>query len=101
MRKTRCLTFFASLLSIGVMLGKPLVVSSDFEGGSIKVIEIDSERRTVSVMPGGDPRRGWPCWWYFRIDGVTPGETLTVHLHGSKAAVGEKGKPMQNPLSSS
>ena len=44
-------------------------------------------------MPGGDPVRGWPCWWYFRVDGITPGETITLRLRGSTAAV-EKQKPL-------
>ena len=45
-------------------------------------------------MPGGDPVRGWPCWWYFRVGGITPGETITLRLRGSTAAVAK-----QKPLS--
>ncbi len=41
----------------------------------------------------GDPARGWPCWWYFRIDGITPGETITLRLRGSTATL-EKQKPL-------
>ena len=51
-------------------------------------------------MPGGDPARGWPCWWYFRIDGITPGETIRLELRGSNATVNEPGAPPQKPLSS-
>ena len=55
---------------------------------------IFSPPRSVSFMPGGDPVRGWPCWWYFRVDGITPGETVTLRLRGSTAAVAK-----QKPLS--
>lgn len=47
-------------------------------------------------MPGGDPQRGWPCWWYFRIDGIKPDETITLRLQGSTAALGQ-----QKPLAAS
>jgi len=55
---------------------------------------IFSQPRSVSFMPGGDPVRGWPCWWYFRVGGITPGETITLRLRGSTAAVAK-----QKPLS--
>ncbi len=71
-----------------------LKVVSDFEGASVRVLEIDQAARSISFMPGGDPQRGWPCWWYFRIDGITPGETITLKIQGSMAAVGS-----QQPLS--
>jgi len=73
-----------------------LTIKSDFEGASVRVLEIDQDARSVSVMPGGDPERGWPCWWYFRIDGMTPGETITLRVQGSIAAIGT-----QKPLAAS
>jgi len=74
----------------------PLEVASDFEGASVRVLQIDQNRRSIDFMPGGDPERGWPCWWYFRIDGITPGETVTLRLQGSLASIGNR-----KPLSSS
>ncbi|TWU10086.1 M14 family zinc carboxypeptidase [Allorhodopirellula heiligendammensis] len=68
-------------------------VTADFEGASVKNVEIDQQRRSVSFMPGGDPTRGWPCWWYFRIDGLTADEEITLRLHGSDATVGQQ-KPL-------
>ena len=65
---------------------EPLTVASDFEGASVSQIEIDGTARSVSFRPGGDPARGWPCWWYFRVDGVTPGETITLRLRGDNPA---------------
>ena len=53
------------------------------------------ETRTIggSFAPGGDPERGWPCWWYFRIDGIEVDEEITLRLRGSSAAI-EKQKPL-------
>ncbi|QDU93099.1 M14-type cytosolic carboxypeptidase [Lignipirellula cremea] len=70
-----------------------LRVTDDFEGGSAQVLELDQAGRSVSFMPGGDPRRGWPCWWCMRVAGLTPGETLTLRLRGSTATVGNA-KPL-------
>lgn len=69
---------------------EPLSVASDFEGASVADVMIDQTSRTISFMPGGDPERGWPCWWYFRIDGVTPGQSVTLRLRGSTARLGDK-----------
>jgi hypothetical protein len=74
----------------------PVVVVSDFEGASVSDVTIDQTVRSISFMPGGNPERGWPCWWYFRIDGVIPGETITLKLRGSTATVGA-----QKPLAAS
>ncbi len=91
-----------SLLAVTMIVhagAEPLSVAAEFEGASVRVTKIDQEKRAVSYTPGGDPARGWPCWWYFRIDGVTPGETITLQLRGSKATVGKPGAPMHKPLS--
>ena len=75
-----------------------LTVASDFEGGSVKVIEISEAARSISFTPGGDAARGWPCWWYFQIRGITPGETITLRLRGSDSTVALPGKPAPKPL---
>lgn len=75
---------------------QPLKVEADIEGGSVRVLKIDQHARSISFMPGGDPERGWPCWWYFRVHGLTPGETLTLRLQGSTASL-----PGKRPLSAS
>ena len=66
-------------------------VSTDFEGGSADVLGIDQQTRTIRIAPAGDPVHGWPCWWYFRVDGVTPGETLTVEVSGSQRRLVREG----------
>ncbi|WP_253160384.1 M14-type cytosolic carboxypeptidase [Stieleria tagensis] len=78
---------------IHCVAAEPLTVASDFEGASVRVLQIDNTQRSVSFMPGGDPARGWPCWWYLRVDGITPGETITLRLQGSTAAM-ENQKPL-------
>lgn len=78
-----------------------LTVESDFEGASVSEVEIDNAARSISFMPGGDPNRGWPCWWFFRVKGITPGETITLRLQGSKATTAVPGGPLAKPLASS
>jgi len=99
----------ATGLAIGdrrCVAGDPLTVASDFEGASVREVEIDQAARHISFMPGGDPVRGWPCWWFFRVHGITPGETITLRLRGStatvpKESVAKPGSPLQKPLASS
>ena len=74
----------------------PLTIEAGFEGASVRVLEIDDDARSVSFAPGGDPVRGWPCWWYFRVDGIAPKETITLRLRGSTATVKK-----QTPLAAS
>lgn len=90
----------AGLLCNTATAAEPLSAAADFEGASIRVLEIDQAARRIDCMPGGDPARGWPCWWYFRIDGITPGEALTVRLRGSTATVAKPDAAPAKPLSS-
>ena len=78
-----------------------LSVASDFEGASVSVIEIDNAARSIGFTPGGDPVRGWPCWWFFRVQGITPGETITLRLRGSTATAAVAGGPLAKPLAPS
>ena len=90
------LSFFTVIVSVrsaDALGGEELRVESDFEGASVRLIEIDSSNQRIEFMPGGDPERGWPCWWYFRLVGVTPNKPVTLHLHGSLAAIGNR-KPL-------
>lgn len=92
--------FFASLIiawpvhaSRACLAAERLKVVADFEGASVRNVEIDEQKSTISFIPGGDPTRGWPCWWYFRIDGIAPDEEITLRLHGSDATLGQQ-KPL-------
>ncbi|QDU50387.1 M14-type cytosolic carboxypeptidase [Gimesia panareensis] len=85
------LILFMVLLASSVRAGE-LAVSTDFPGGSAEVVEIDQRERSITVRPAGDPQFGWSCWWYFKVTGVQPGETLTVTVDASqlKQASGKK-----------
>lgn len=78
-----------------------LLVSSDFEGGSGLVESIDSVSREIRLRPGGDPARGWPCWWFVRIDGLRRGERATLVLRASDRSARNNGKDTGTPLSPS
>ncbi len=84
--------------SVSAFAAEPLVVESDFEGASVAGVTIDQTARRISFMPGGDPARGWPCWWYFRVKGITPGESITLALRGSTATVSVPGSKQAKPL---
>lgn len=55
-----------------------LVVSSDFVGGNAVVVEQDAATQTLHIRPQVRPERGWPCWWYVRVDGLKPGQELQL-----------------------
>lgn len=68
------------LLAVCVASADPLTIHTDFPGGSAKVEAIDQEQRLVRLTPTDHKDRGWACWWYFRLSGVRPGETITLNV---------------------
>lgn len=76
-----------------------LTVESDFEGASVRVVKTDDATQTVQFMPGGDPKRGWPCWWQFRVTGLDAGKPLTLKLEASDLPMPQaNGAPSDKPL---
>jgi hypothetical protein len=76
-----------------------LTVHTDFEGGSGTVDRIiDEPGREIHLRPGGDPARGWPCWWFVRIEGLGRGETAALVLRGSERPVRNQGQETGKPL---
>ena len=76
-----------------------LTVESDFEGASVKVIEAREDTQTIRFMPGGDPQRGWPCWWFFRVSALDASKPLTLELQGSDKILPQaNGAPTDKPL---
>jgi len=59
-----------------------LKVSSEFPGGSVRVQAIDLASRTVQILPAEVKDRGWVCWWYFKLEGIQPGERITLDVGG-------------------
>lgn len=75
-------------------------VTSDFENGSAAVDGIDRTTGTIRFRPGGDARRGWPCWWSFKVAGIEPGTAVTLVLAPSEQVLpggtgaGSENKPL-------
>jgi hypothetical protein len=76
-------------------------VTTDFEGGSARILEIDHPRNTIRFMPGGQADRGWACWWALRVDDVEPGQRLTLELNASDEPARNTGQPTGEPLDAS
>ena len=81
----------ASLLAVLPVRAQPaLKVSADFPGGSARVETIDQEKRSIRVGPQPHLDRGWACWWYFKVEGIVPGETLTLDVGSGSYATPER-----------
>jgi len=91
--------WFALSLVVSSTRGEISVVT-DFEGASAKVLLLDQITKTVRITPGGDPARGWPCWWYVRIDGLAKGDKLTLEVLPTDAPLVGPGKNRGKPLAS-
>jgi hypothetical protein len=94
-------TASALLVLAGLAPAMDLRVSTDFEGGSAGVESVDQSARVIRFRPAGDPGRGWPCWWYLKVEGVPKGERLTLDLTGSDLPVRNQGKSTGKPLAAS
>ncbi len=95
--------FFAVWLALfaATAIAADLRVSTDFEGGSAKVEAVDQAARVIRFMPDGDPQRGWPCWWYLRVEGVAKDERVTLALAGSDRPSRNNGQNTGKPLAAS
>jgi len=69
-----------------------LHVTSSFPGGSARVLSIGQTNNYVRITPAGDPNRGWPCWWYLRLDGVDTNQPVVLEVVANEATV-----PGDNP----
>jgi hypothetical protein len=70
--------FLLPLLSVSAVA--ELRVSTDFEGGNAEVVKLDQAAQTLRIMPELHEGRGWPCWWYFKLSEMTPGQTITLEV---------------------
>ena len=69
-----------ALCALSLPLHGEMRVVSDFEGGNAEAVEIDQVNRVIRIMPELREGRGWPCWWYFRLEGLTAGETFKLEV---------------------
>ncbi|MEC5127997.1 M14-type cytosolic carboxypeptidase [Verrucomicrobiales bacterium BCK34] len=76
---SRLLLFLFTFLITGPAAAD-LAVESDFPGGSAEVVSIDQAASAVVLNPANYPDRGWRCWWYFRLTGITPGKAITLEV---------------------
>ena len=60
-------------------------VTSNFEGGSARVLAVDPVTQTVRITPAGDSSRGMPVWWYLRLDGVDTNKLITLEVVANEA----------------
>jgi hypothetical protein len=73
------------LILLALLLSHALAdieISSDFPGGSARVLDIDQKQATIRLVPQPAADRGWPCWWYFRADGLEIGKPVRIQVGG-------------------
>jgi hypothetical protein len=63
---------------------------TDFEGGNAEVVSLDQATRTLRIMPALREDRGWPCWWFFKLDGLTAGEEFSLEVQAQTKPYREK-----------
>lgn len=76
--------FVAFGFVVGQQPVSTLRVSTDFPGGAADVSLIDAAKGEIQLSPPVVEDRGWPCWWYVRIEGLTPGQNLAVKVSAAK-----------------
>ncbi len=67
-----------------------LTVSAEFPGGSAEVQAVDAAGGVIHICPAVHEGRGWPCWWYLRLEGLTPGQQVTLKVSGNPRPFREK-----------
>lgn len=79
------LTILLVPLAVSRSQAAELSVTSKFPGGSgdVLAIEKDGGVTKVEITPSMQIERGWPCWWYIRIDGATPGQKIELTVRGN------------------
>lgn len=71
-----------ALLGLSRGQTKSWQVKADFPGGNVRVLLCDESRKFLQITPQVHEGRGWNCWWYFCVEGLSVGETLTLEVLG-------------------
>ncbi len=72
-----------SILLLGTVFAHAeLRVVTDFEGGNAEVVSLDQTAGRLRIMPALREGRGWPCWWFLRLEGTTVGQEITLEVQG-------------------
>ncbi|MEO1982139.1 MAG: M14-type cytosolic carboxypeptidase, partial [Fuerstiella sp.] len=61
-----------------------ITVTTDFPGGSADVKSIDRKSGVIHITPKTRSERGWPCWWYLKVEGAKKGQFITLKLTASE-----------------
>jgi hypothetical protein len=62
-----------------------IAVTTDFPGGSATVKSIDRKSGVIHITPKTQSERGWPCWWYLKVEGAQKGQFITLKLTASES----------------
>tara|TARA_R110002096_G_scaffold91625_1_gene207229 strand:+ start:1602 stop:2804 length:1203 start_codon:yes stop_codon:yes gene_type:complete len=73
------LSFPIVFLLAGIAQGE-IQVETDFPGGSGAVTNIDQSTGWIQLDPADHPGKGWRCWWYVRLVGLQPQQTITLDV---------------------
>jgi hypothetical protein len=67
------------------LIAAELSVTSDFPGGSgdVLLIERHDDSTKVEITPSLQLQRGWPCWWFVRIDNAIVGQKISLTVRGN------------------
>jgi hypothetical protein len=60
-----------------------LKATVDFSGGSAVVQSVDRDLGIIHITPKIRAERGWPCWWYLKVENATKGLPITLRLTAS------------------
>src|SRR5687768_4306101 len=71
---------FNSAYAASVAIQDTLKVSTDFESGSAHVLELNSEMQTIRITPNGNPKHGWPNWWYLQLTHLDSRKPVTLEV---------------------
>jgi hypothetical protein len=83
-----CLALILSTACTATLAADPAMqVSSDFPGGSARVLSIKPDDNLVHITPACDPKLGFPCWWYFRLDHADPGRPVVLVVTANQGEV--------------
>ncbi len=55
-------------------------VTTSFEGGSAELVAINVESGQLHIQPSVKTEQGWPCWWYFKLEGLTVDQNVTLKV---------------------
>lgn len=93
-KNLKILNTIAAVLNFFIISAQPNVesaisVSTDFISGGGSVNVISSNPATIQFKPHNEGAGGWgQVWWYFKLEGLTPGEQITLQLDNEPANAG-------------